>query len=173
MGEAKTFRGQIVDKGLIALAANNLKLRNILLFESNFKRFAELSLQDPLGLLNKLSISFEIGEAAVEDQLIRVFRVYVDLGVRIVKQPSQEGQEPDPVFQIEATFQVDYELTGDVEENALKEFAEYNAVHNAWPFWRQFVFSTAKQADLPCPDIPLRTECLQLGGLTETANLES
>ena len=173
MGEAKTFRGQIVDKGLIALAANNLKLRNILLFESNFKRFAELDLQDTLGLLNKFTVRLEIGEATVEDQLIRVFRVYVELGVRIVKQPSQEGQEPDPVFQIEATFQIDYELTGDVEENALKEFAEYNAVHNAWPFWRQFVFSTANQAGLPCPDVPLRTECLQKADITETANMES
>lgn len=150
-----------MDKGLIAQAAQSLKLRNIVLFEGELKRFAELNLQEPLGQLNKLGVRIEIGDGVTEDQTIRVFRAYVELGTRIVKHPFEAGQEPEPVFQIEATYLVEFELTGDVEEVALNEFARYNAVHNAWPFWRQFVFSTANQAGLPCPEIPLRTECQQ------------
>lgn len=152
-----------MDKGLIVQAAQSLKLHNIVLFESQFKRFAELELQETLGQLNKLSIRFEIRETITDDHPIRLFMVYVDFGVRIVKHPLEEGREPEPVFQIEAVFQVDFELTGEVEHKALEEFARYNAVHNAWPFWRQFVFSTANQAGLPCPEIPLRTECQQQG----------
>lgn len=67
------------------------------------------------------------------------------------------GAEPSPLFQIEAVFQLDYELTGALGQAALDEFARFNAVHNVWPFWRQFVFSMANQAGLPCPEVPLTT----------------
>jgi len=53
---------------------------------------------------------------------------------------------------------VDYvESHREVDQKALEELARYNAIHNAWPFWRQFVFSAANQAGLPCPEVPLRT----------------
>ncbi|HBA67176.1 MAG TPA: hypothetical protein DCZ48_13550 [Methylococcaceae bacterium] len=89
-----------------------------------------------------------------------MWRVFVDLGVRVVNLDVADGAEPSPLFQIEACYQVDYELTAPIEQAALDEFTHFNAVHNIWPFWRQYVFSMANQAGLPCPEIPLKM-CLQ------------
>lgn len=150
-----------MDKPLIAQAAQRLKLRGIVLFESNLKRFGEVETASELGQQNKLAVRGEKAEAVEDERKFQLFQVYVELGSRLVISSLQPEQEATPLFQIEAVFRVDYELTGEVEPDALQEFARFNAVHNVWPFWRQFVFSTANQAGVPCPDVPLRTDCLQ------------
>lgn len=150
-----------MDKPLIAQAAQRLKLRGIVLFESNLKRFGEVEAASELGQQNKLAVRGEKAEAREDERKFQLFQVYVELGSRLVISSLQPEQEATPLFQIEAVFRVDYELTGEVEPDALQEFARFNAVHNVWPFWRQFVFSTANQAGVPCPDVPLRTDCLQ------------
>jgi len=145
-----------MDRELIQQACEYLKLLDIVLFESDFKRFAESHNQLKLGQQNKLSVRAETGEAIDNDNSsINIFRVFVELGVRVNDLSNQEAK-PELLYQIEATFRVDYELKDDVSEESLKEFAHFNAVHNVWPFWRQFVFSTTNQAHLPCPEIPLR-----------------
>jgi hypothetical protein len=154
-----------MDKALIAQAAQRLRLRNLVLFESNLKRFREIEATSELGQQNKLSVRGEMGEAVEGERMFQLFRVYVELGSRLVIAPLQPEQEATPLFQIEAVFRVDYELTEEVVQDALQEFARFNAVHNVWPFWRQFVFSAANQAGLPCPDVPLRTDCLSEHGL--------
>lgn len=150
-----------MDKALIAQAAEALRLRAIVVYESSLKRFGEIPEQPELGILNKLAVRGEKATGIEAGRELTILRVHVDLGVRVVT-PVQPGGEQTPLFQIEADFLVDYELTAEVADEALQEFARYNAVHNAWPFWRQFVFSTANQAGLPCPEIPLRTECVNL-----------
>lgn len=147
-----------MDKTLIAQAAQHLKLRSIVLFECNFKRFRELGEQKTLGQQTKKGVRGTIGEATEGERHFQLFRVLIELGVRLVEPQEQEGQKATPLFQVEAVFQVDYELIGEVDQIALNEFAHYNAVHNAWPFWRQLVFSTVNQANLPCPEIPLLTD---------------
>jgi hypothetical protein len=150
-----------MDKVLISQAAKYLKLKNITLFESNLKRFQELSEQQTLGQQIKKGVRGILGEVTEGDRHFQLFRVFIELGVRFTELPVQDDQPVNPLFQIEAIFQVDYELTDEVDQAALHEFANYNAVHNAWPFWRQFVFSTAHQAGLPCPEIPLLTDLQQ------------
>jgi len=149
-----------MDKELVAQAAQNLRLINILLYKSNLKRFGELVASHNLGQLTKQTVQVEACEANEQDATVKLFRVFVDLGVRIIDLDNQSQEEQNAVFQIEATFQVDYELIGDVEQKALEEFAHFNTVHNVWPFWRQYVFNTANQAGLPCPEIPLKTDLL-------------
>lgn len=145
-----------MDRELIQQASEHLELLDIVLFESNFKRFTESQNQRKLGQQNKLSVRAETGEAIDnENSPINIFRVFVELGLRINDLSNQEAK-PELLYQVEATFRVDYELKSDLSEKALKEFAHINAVHNVWSFWRQFVFSTANQAHLPCPEIPLR-----------------
>lgn len=149
-----------MDKELVAQAAQNLRLINILLYESNLKRFGEIATSQNLGQLTKQSVQVETCEANGQDNTIKLFRVFVELGVRIIDLDNQPQEDQNAVFQIEATFQVDYELIGDVGQKALEEFAHFNTVHNVWPFWRQYVFNTANQAGLPCPEIPLKTDLL-------------
>ena len=145
-----------MDKKLIVQASEKLELLDIILYESNFKRFTESHNQLKLGQQNKLSVRAETGEAIDnENSPINIFRVFIELGIRVNNVSNQETQQ-ELLYQVEATFRVDYELKSDINEEALKEFAHFNAVHNVWPFWRQFVFSTTNQAHLPCPEIPLR-----------------
>ncbi|MFI3157267.1 MAG: hypothetical protein QX199_14030 [Methylococcaceae bacterium] len=144
-----------MDKELIAQASENLKLLDIVLYESGFKQFANSHNQIQLGQQNKRAIRAEIVEAVNnKNNEVNFFRVFVDLGIR-VNDLSNPDTEPQLLYQIEATFKIDYELINNVNEEALTEFAHFNAVDTIWPFWRQFVFSTINQAHLPCPEIPL------------------
>ncbi len=144
-----------MDKQLIEQTSENLKLLNIVLYESNLKQFSDSHDQVQLGQQNKLAVRAEIGEAINnKNSHINFFRVFVDLGIR-VNDLSNADDEPQLLYQIEATFKIDYELKNNIDEKTLTEFAHSNAVHNIWPFWRQFVFSTINQAHLPCPEVPL------------------
>ncbi len=146
-----------MNKELIAQAIDGLNLSDIVLYESSFKRSVDIHSQVRLGQQNKLAIKAEMGEVIDnENNTVNFFRVFVELGIRVNNILSQDD-DLELLYQIEATFKIDYELKNAVNEQALKEFAQFNAVHNVWPFWRLFVFSTANQAHLPCPDIPLKT----------------
>jgi hypothetical protein len=144
-----------MDKALIAEASKKLRLLSIVLYESNLKRFSEMPEDGDLGQQTKLDVKADKLDITKLEKSLSVLRVLVDLGVRIVNDGVLSETEPESLFQIEATFQLDYELTNSVEQAALDEFARYNSVHNVWPFWRQFVFNTANQAGLPCPEVPL------------------
>jgi hypothetical protein len=156
-----------MDKTLIAQASKNLRLRSINLYEGNLKRFEPLPDSGELGQQTKLDIKTETLGIPSANGESPIFRVLVDLGVRIVNLTVQPEAEPVPLYQIEAVFQIDYELTASVEQTALEEFAKYNAVHNVWPFWRQYVFSIANQAGLPCPEIPLNTSLQTLENISQ------
>lgn len=152
-----------MDKKLICEASKNLRLKSINLFESNLRRFNDLPEEGELGQQFKLEVQPEKINFASTNQVAEFLRVYVDLGVRVVLVSDEdENNEPVPMFQIEATYQVDYELIDSIEQAALDEFAKFNAVHNVWPFWRQYVFSIANQAGLPCPEVPLNTSLQHL-----------
>lgn len=60
-------------------------------------------------------------------------------------------QEDEPPYELTAGFRVVYSVKpGDpltVEE--LSMFAHYNAVFNAWPYWREYLSSTINRAQLP------------------------
>lgn len=100
----------------------------------------------------------------------KLFRVYVDLGIRWVKRPpkprvhkrlakkavSKVPVEPDVFARIEATFMAEYEMSGPVDKPELSEFAQYNAPFNVWPFWREYVASQANRMNLPKATLPLR-----------------
>lgn len=97
---------------------------------------------------DQYKVSFENGE---EGDLLRVL---VTLGLRTVTKP--EDETPETVLNsLEATFAVEYLVLKQPSEDELKEFVEFNCLHNAWPFWRQHVYDTLKRASLPVPLVPL------------------
>lgn len=156
-----------MDKSLIAEASKHLRLGSINLYEGNLKRFEALPETGELGQQTKLGVKAEKIELSISEQSVSILRVLVDLGIRVVNLAVLAETEPKPLYQIEAVFQVDYELTGSIEQDALDEFARFNAVHNVWPFWRQYVFSIANQAGLPCPEVPLNTSLQSLENLDQ------
>lgn len=137
-------------------AAQALKLRDIQLFEAWFDRpKAVFSAEQPAARQEHLrGVQYVIGDTELEDgKSYKILQFLVHLGTRVVN--DVPDGEADVYFRIEAKFLVEYEMTSALEEDAIKAFADYNAVHNAWPFWRQHVYDIVQRSRLPHLDIPL------------------
>jgi preprotein translocase subunit SecB len=144
------------DRELISEASAALRIRDIMLDQCSFRRPAP----PPSGSesvegeqLTKQTVEYVVGEApGSEGQVSKLLQVTVGLGIRI----TATGVENPPVyFEIEADFLVEYEMTKDVSEAAIKMFADRNSVHNVWPFWRQHVFDVVSRGRLPHLEVPL------------------
>ena len=83
-----------------------------------------------------------------------IIRAKIKLGSRFIERDNEDNTIIE-LAEIEAEFVAEYIVNGDVSESALKEFIRFNAVHNVWPFWREFAFKSASEARLPRPIIPL------------------
>lgn len=143
-------------KKLLVRAAKGLRLNDIALFQARFDRptpdtgdiHGEASQQ------HKRSVSYTVGSISSDaPDETRLLQVRVSLGTRVVQRV--DGGEPQPLFVIEADYLVEYAIQGDVPEDAIKAFAEFNAIHNVWPFWRQHVFNIVEQGRLPHLEVPL------------------
>lgn len=145
------------NQDLILAATKSLKLRDIQLFSSRFERPAADIEPETVKAeqQHKKTVSAAVGEAEIGSGKVKLFQATVSFGTRVVSNGSKETKEPLVLFLIEADFLVEYEINGDVPEDALKAFAQFNCIHNAWPFWRQHVFDIAQRGRLPQLDIPL------------------
>ncbi|MBH1826293.1 hypothetical protein I5W35_03965 [Stenotrophomonas maltophilia] len=98
-----------------------------------------------------------------EDESSVLLRVLVNLGVRSVLQadPHSVAEHEDDdaheevIFTLEATFAVEYFVLDNPSKEDFLGFVDFNCVHNVWPFWREHVLSTLRQASLPIPAVPL------------------
>jgi hypothetical protein len=139
----------------VAEAVRCLRLRDIQLFNCRFDRptlvFPEA---EPTARQEHMrGVRFIAGEAELEGRTVKVLQILVKLGTRVVA--DVQSDDPEVYFLIEAEFQVEYEMTGELDEKALATFANLNGVHNVWPFWRQHVYDIVQRARLPQLDIPL------------------
>ena len=141
---------------LIKQAIGALKLRDITLHESSFKR------PDPPPIVAdsfearqkiKKQVKFVVGDAPAENaQTIKLLQVIVALGLRVT---GMADADPPIYFEIEADFMAEYEINSDVSQEAISAFATINSVHNVWPFWRHHVFDVVSRASLPHLNVPL------------------
>lgn len=136
-----------------------VKLRDIQLFRSRFERPVQLVAgEEPLARQETLrGVRYVLGEAKLDGRTTKVLQILVKLGTRVVAETESGSGETDPTvfFLIEAEFQVEYELSEELDEKALATFANLNGVHNVWPFWRQHVYDIVQRARLPQLEIPL------------------
>lgn len=140
---------------LIREATASLRLRDIVLFQSHlFRAGAPPEVDDLIALQqHKRGVQLAIDEDRSDHALPRQLQVIVSLGERVID--NLESDDPKVYFGIEADYLVIYDLVTDVSDDALKAFADFNSVHNVWPFWRQHVFDLVAQARLPQLQIPL------------------
>lgn len=136
------------NEALIVQATAGLELQDITLVRSQYDRPSMVLEGTQLVQQQKRAVRFVVDGHAREGQPL--LRVRVDLGVRLVNK-----NDPGAVFLIiEADYIVDYRIKSDLQEEALKAFAEFNAVHNVWPFWRQHVFDVVDKGRLPRIEVP-------------------
>jgi hypothetical protein len=64
--------------------------------------------------------------------------------------------EPTP-YELFARFRLVYSIeeSGELDQTDVKQFANWNAVFNAWPYWREYVSSTINRAQLPRFVVPV------------------
>ncbi|MCU5782504.1 hypothetical protein MA04_01804 [Alcanivorax balearicus MACL04] len=136
------------NEALIVQATAGLELQDITLVRSQYDRPSMVLEGAQLVQQQKRAVRFVVDGHEREGQPL--LRVRVDLGVRLVNK-----NDPGAVFLIiEADYIVDYRIKSDLQEEALKAFAEFNAVHNVWPFWRQHVFDVVDKGRLPRIEVP-------------------
>jgi hypothetical protein len=155
-----------VDKDLIDKAVNALTLEDIHLYSTSVHRFefiTDRNYPEDMAQQNKLKISVDIIELenSEEDQdLTRQINAKVTFGTRYVipaneENDSEDSTEDTVLAEIEACFLAVYTQRGELNDEPLKEFMQYNMVHNVWPFWREYAFNISSKSELPKPMIPL------------------
>lgn len=141
---------------LIEQAISALTLRDIMLYESAFRRPSPPPTDTnsiEAKQETKRQVKFVIGSAIEDGGVnIKLLQVFVELGVRV---SGLQEQDPPVYFEIEADFMVEYQIKSDVSQDAIKAFADLNSVHNVWPFWRQHIFDVTSRARLPHLEVPL------------------
>lgn len=141
-------------EGGIHAAASCLKLRDIQLYTSHFDRPTKVVAGEDVHARQEhlRAVRYARGKAQVDGAEADILQITVTLGTRVVA----DNEESEPVyFVIESEFLVEYLITDEISDDALKAFAHFNGVHNAWPFWRQHVYDIVQRARLPHLDIPL------------------
>jgi preprotein translocase subunit SecB len=65
----------------------------------------------------------------------------------------------EEIFHIEAEFILRYSIDSidGIDDEHVKAFGRINGIHNAWPYWREYVQSTTVRLGLPPLALPLMT----------------
>ena len=149
------------EKELLQQAISTLKLLDIRLSGSQFKQFSDWQIEnvakEKVTQQTMQGVAFKTGIEKIDEDEQKLAQILVSLGVRLVGEPESDEDEPPVFLFIEANFTVEYIIQQELTNEALKIFAENNAVHNVWPFWRQHVYDIVQRAGLPHIDIPFYT----------------
>jgi hypothetical protein len=135
-----------------------LSLQDIFLWESSLSRQGDFQSDTHNGRCVPQSFHtcepslFKATFGGGEEELL--LRVLVELGVRSVYKGTAEEPADEVLYTLEATYSAEYIVHRVPSKDDLSSFIEFNCVHNVWPFWRQHVFETLRQANLPAPVVP-------------------
>lgn len=103
-------------------------------------------------------IQSNVLEVSMDDGPQALFRVYIDVGIRLFyEEEGKENHECD--VQLEASYCLDYRITDQAlraDQEALDEFALRNASYHLWPFWREYVMSQCSRMNVPKIPLPMR-----------------
>lgn len=86
-----------------------------------------------------------------------LFFVLYHLGIRETE-PTADDNPPDVLLLVEATFTLSYQLKSrdDILTDDLSVFAKINALHNVWPYWREFVQNITMRMGIPPVTLKLK-----------------
>lgn len=96
-------------------------------------------------------------------ELVPEFRLSLEWGVKetmlvvIASFATAFDDEEEQPYNIVGRFRLTYEVEGDepVDESDVDQFVHWNAMFNAWPYWREFVSSTVNRGQLPRFIVPV------------------
>ena len=83
--------------------------------------------------------------------------VRVDVAFLFELAENTDESKKNPTVSMRATFAMFYEVKGlsGFSDEEIDAFAKVNGAYNAWPFWREFVYSTMSRMGLPPIALPV------------------
>jgi hypothetical protein len=94
----------------------------------------------------------------VESDDERLFRVFVEVGVKWSQEPQEPEEENsgvDYLAWIEAEYVAEYKIISELQKDCLDEFALKNVSHHVWPYWRELLASQCDRMRLPRILLPM------------------
>lgn len=138
------------DPVAVGRVAKAVDIRNIELVHAHFQRDADDTLTPPApaGEPSEAEPEITLDLSLEADGQRHVVGYIVRFGVATAA--------PEP-FRIYAFFRLTYRLIGEAVPGPddLTQFGYWNAVFNAWPYFREFVSNTADRAGLPRMILPV------------------
>ncbi len=156
-----------MDKKALNRATDLLLIEGIYLSNSNIKLHPDFVPQfhsDTLvpqyrsganGNFRQLEFSEEENQDNDNQSPKKMMRFEFEAGVRLINEAELKSTEKTVHLEITATFIAAYYLTGELDEEALEEFTQYNIGYHVWPYWREYVHSTCNRVGLPIIPVPL------------------
>lgn len=100
--------------------------------------------------------------SALPRELVPEFRIGLEWGLAdghlvVVLTFATAFDDDEQPYSIVGRFRITYLIDGDeaVSEADVEQFAHWNAMFNAWPYWREFVSSTINRGHLPRFVVPV------------------
>lgn len=145
---------------LIKQATEALRLQDITLHQSSLTRPAPFPEQPEVSVEQQARVTVHLERLDADSpnsETPSLMQCAVHLGTRLVADNDDEASADPVVYvEIQAEYRVTYEITvEDLGEEAMTAFAEFNVIHNVWPFWRQHVFDLVQRGGLPRLEVPL------------------
>lgn len=142
------------DQNLLRQAADALRIKDVALYGSRFNQERPLPGKGIEVEQQQMEAWHYNKTTSGEQDWLQVLYTF---GVRLAEPTDDEsGETGDIYYTVEAEFVAHYQIVdGDLSEDAIKVFAEHNAKHNLWPFWREYVFATCQRARISPPEVGL------------------
>lgn len=156
-----------MNKELLEHAKNHLSIQQITIAKSGFEMFYDPSDSD-MSLIQfqsyKYTKSMDVydylnGQKSVIYRYALGLRACLALNEQSeVDQSFEANQAQDSVmfktlYEIEAEYDVPYLYVEEIAEECLEEFGKFNVGFHVWPFWREYVQSTASRMGVTPPSI--------------------
>jgi len=87
------------------------------------------------------------------DEVDRAIRIDVAFGLSL----QSEAEDETELGTIQAVFDVSYKVERNeaFSSEVFQDFADFNAVFNTWPYWREFVQMSCARMSLPPITVPV------------------
>lgn len=147
------------------------RAKKALQFDDLFQSFATASIREgfdpklsPVGdAVCRLQFKHQVIQSNVLEVMMNdgpqvIFRVYIDVGIRLFYEEN-DVESHDCDVQLEASYCLDYRITDQAlraDQEALDAFALQNASYHLWPFWREYVMSQCSRMNVPKIPLPMR-----------------
>lgn len=135
------------DAALVGAVAAQVQIECVELVGAQFLRKDDgaQAIDWPEGLAPEIGINVEW--AMTDDGRLTVLTTF---GTHFDSDEQGDGEHEEP-YSLVARFRLQYVVNGEepLAAQELNNFAHWNAMFNAWPYWREYLSSTLNRSRLP------------------------